>query len=214
MNSWTITLPGAAGPLRFDRAYPDTHTPLLYDWFSQPHVSPWWGGARSVEKTHAYLLRQCGSDYLTPWVVSDGGTPFGYVETYRAADDPLAAYYPLLPSDRGWHVLVGPAEALGSGRPRLLGRAVLAWLLAEPGVDRIVCEPNERNARMVGFCAALGYRVLAALDLPDKRALLLTCDRATFQERWPGDLEAGVASRSGAVPMTSSGAAAQPDGGS
>lgn len=198
-SNWRVELPGAPFALRFQPAEPDTHADLLHSWFAQPHVQPWWGGERSRPDTHAYLVRQCGSAHLTPWVVSSPDGPFGYVETYRAAEDPLAEYFPLRPSDRGWHVLVGPPDVPGTGLPRLLGRAVLAWLLAEPGVDRVVCEPNERNARMVGYCAALGYHVLASLDLPDKRALLLTYDRDDFVTRWPGDLEAGVASRSGSA---------------
>jgi RimJ/RimL family protein N-acetyltransferase len=197
-DAWTIALPDVGAPaLAFTPAAPDTHAELLHGWFAQPHVLPWWGGERSLPDTEAYLVRQCALPHLVPWVVSeaDTGRPFGYVETYRAAEDPLARHHPLLPSDRGWHVLVGPPEVLGTGLPRLLGRAVLARLLTEDGIDRVVCEPNERNARMIGYCAGLGYRVLAALDLPDKRALLLTYERAAFDERWPGDLAAGLASR-------------------
>ena len=192
--NWSVTLPGTDVALRFDRADPDVDAPLLHDWFHRPHVAPWWGPDRTVDETRDYLLRQRGSAHLVPWIVSaDGVGPFGYVETYRPADDPLADWFPVLPTDRGWHVLVGEESAIGSGLPRLMGRAVLAYLLAEPGperIERVICEPNELNTRMLSYCKALGYDVLAAVDLPTKRALILACTRSTCVERWPGDLAA------------------------
>jgi RimJ/RimL family protein N-acetyltransferase len=182
-------------------ASPDDHAELLHGWLHQPHVRRWWShGDRAT--TARYIARQRASAHLVPWVISADDRPFGYVETYRAADDPLADAYPLTPADQGWHVLVGPPDAIGSGLPRLLGRAVVAHLLARPGAERVVCEPDERNDRMIAFCRALGHERLATLDLPDKRAALLACTRAAFAARWPGDAEAAAAagSQAGTTP--------------
>jgi acetyl CoA:N6-hydroxylysine acetyl transferase len=193
---WTVTLPGDDRSLRFEVADPEGHAELMYHWMHQPHVAPWWGADRDLDQTVAYVRRQLDSGHLVPWIVSHDGagaggwTPFGYTELYRPAEDPLATYFRLSGSDRGWHVFVGPPEALGSGLPRLLGRAVLARLLSSPGVERVVCEPNEQNARMLAFCRALGYETLATLDLPDKRAALMACTTAAFDARWPGDRKA------------------------
>jgi len=193
---WSVTLPGAGVGLELRPADPDGDTELMHDWMHRPHVAPWWGPDRSFDETRAYLARQLGSGHLVPWIVSavDLATgerrPFGYTETYRPADDPLASWFPVLPTDQGWHVLVGPTEVMGSGLPRLLGRAVLAHLFADPAVERVICEPNELNTRMLGYCKALGYDAIAAVDLPGKRALILACSRATYEERWPDDLAA------------------------
>ena len=192
-DRWAVTLPSSNVPLLFEPADPDAHALLLYDWLHRLHVAPWWGPDRSVEETRAYIARQAASGHLVPWVVSHGTdqpVPFGYVETYRPADDPLAEWFPVEPTDRGWHVLVGPQEVLGTGLPRLMGRAVLAYLFAEPGIDRVICEPNELNSRMVAYCEALGYQPVAAVDLPTKRAQIMACSRDRFAQRWPGDLDA------------------------
>lgn len=165
-----------SGRLRFSPARTDRHGRLLDGWLRRPHVLPWWTAEAALGGV-AHLDAQLARDHLTPWVVSLDAVPFAYVETYRAAEDPLAAAFPLRAGDRGWHVLVGPAELLGTGVPRQLGRAVLARLLAEPGVDRVVCEPDERNLRMVRYCEALGYERLATVDLPDKRAALMAWRR-------------------------------------
>lgn len=173
--------------LHFEIADPETHAGLVREWLDQPHVAPWWSSERTLE-TRAYLERQRDTSHLVPWVVSHEGKPFAYVETYRAAEDALADAYPLTDRDRGWHVLVGPPEVVGSGIPLLLGRAVLARLLVEPGVERVVCEPDERNTRMLRFCEKLGYSRLATLELSDKRAALMACPKEVFVQRWPDDL--------------------------
>jgi RimJ/RimL family protein N-acetyltransferase len=186
----TSTPTPAVRSLAFELVDPDRHTTLLHGWFHQPHVLPWWGPARTMGEMRAYLAGQRDSGYLQPWIVSaldpgpDGEPfPFGYVETYRAAEDPLADVFPLTDRDRGWHVLVGPPEAIGRGLPRQMGHAILDRLFAEPGVERVVCEPDVRNERMHGFCRALGYEVAATLDLADKRAYLFAMDRATYDRR-------------------------------
>jgi RimJ/RimL family protein N-acetyltransferase len=206
---WTITLPGDDRALRFEPADPEGHAELMYDWMHQPHVAPWWGADRDLDRTVAYVRRQRASRHLVPWIVSHaapgadpgggtgggdpgGWTPFGYTELYRAAEDPLADVVPLTRADRGWHVFVGPPEVLGGGLPRLLGRAVLARLLASPGVERVVCEPDERNGRMLAFCRALGYESLGPVDLPDKRAMLMAQTAEAFDRRWPGDRKAAA----------------------
>jgi RimJ/RimL family protein N-acetyltransferase len=175
---------GAAGrTLVFELADPDRHAALLHDWLNRPHVLPWWGPERTLEETRDYVAGQRALAYLDPWIVSatDPVLPFGYVETYRAGEDPLADHFPLGEHDRGWHVLVGPPEVIGSGLPRRMGRTIMDRLFAEPGVERVVCEPDIRNERMHGFCRALGYEALATLDLPDKRAILFGLDRAAYE---------------------------------
>ena len=81
-------------------------------------------------------------------------------------DDPIAAYYDAQPGDRGFHLLIGPPELLGSGVAQALVRHLVTMLLGQYGIDRIVCEPDARNARMLTLCRALGGEELATLELP------------------------------------------------
>ena len=59
--------------------------------------------------------------------------------------------------------------------PASSGRVILERLFAEG--ERVLCEPDERNARMLAFCRALGGEVRATLELPDKRAALIVWER-------------------------------------
>lgn len=156
-------------------ADPDAHLELLHGWMNAPHVDEWWDSAGSPAEVRAYVQRQVDLPHVQPWVATADGVPFAYVETYRAAEDPLASHYDARDGDRGWHVLVGDPSYLGTGVPRELGRAVVERLLAE--AERVVCEPDERNGRMLAYCRALGGEIRATLELPDKRAALVVWER-------------------------------------
>jgi siderophore synthetase component len=141
----------------------DAHAELVGAWMREPAIAEWWGPPRNVRE---YLAAQVALPHLRPWLALSGGRPFGYVETYRADEDPLAVYYDARPGDRGFHILVA-GEFAGTGLARQLVRQLL-----EPG-GRVVCEPDVRNARMLAFCRSLGGEIRAELALPDKRAALV-----------------------------------------
>ena len=181
--------PSDTAVLTFDPLDLDAHLDLIHRWMQHPHVAPWWDLAGPIGPVHAYLVGQLALPHLRPWVVSAAGEPFGYVETYRPAQDPLAGHVAaaglglhLTEADRGWHVLVGPPAALGTGLARRLGRATLDRLFAEPGVTRVLCEPDAGNGRMIRYCEVLGHVELARLDLPDKRAVLLAASAPDRQD--------------------------------
>ena len=89
------------------------------------------------------------------------------------AEDPLRAHYAAEPGDRGFHLLVGPPELLGSGAARRLVGHVLDRLLAEADATRVVCEPDVRNLRMLAFCRGLGAERIDSFDFDGRRVALL-----------------------------------------
>lgn len=160
--------------LRFRPLDADADFRLVNAWMQQPHVAPWWELAGPCAVVRSYLERQAALAHLDMWVVEDVvGVPFAYVETYRVADDPLAACYDARPGDRGFHLLIGPSDRLGSGLGRELVRATVTRLLGEPGATRVVCEPDVGNARMLACCRGLGGEELATIEQPGRRAVLL-----------------------------------------
>ena len=116
-----VTVPnplnGLMTGITLEPADPDRHADLLHGWMNQPHVVPWWEIDRSPAGVRAYLEAQLALPHLDPWVARDDGRPVGYVETYRAAADPLAA---VLPGDRRRPGLARP------GRPSRAASAP-AW---------------------------------------------------------------------------------------
>lgn len=187
-RGWSTTLDGETAVVGFRPVDPASDVALVGAWMREPHVSPWWDAGVDETTTRAYLVGQSAATHLAPWIVSVDGRPVAYVETYRVADDPLAAAHEFGGTELGWHVLLGPAELLGTGVARLVGRATVAGLLRNEATDAVVCEPDRRNERMLRFCEAIGHERAGAVELPDKVAMLMTCRRSTYEVRWPADL--------------------------
>lgn len=180
----SVTEP-AVDRLRFAPLSRGEHRGLLHGWLRADHVRPWWGVEGGFGATDAYIDEVDAMTHQRGWIVRDDDGPFGYVESYVVSGDPLAGCYDVRPGDRGFHLLVGPPERLGTSSTRALAVAVLTGLLAEPAADRALCEPNVRNARMRGFCAALGAEQLAELPFGGKTAALLAWDAADVARRFP-----------------------------
>ncbi len=56
---------------------------------------------------------------------------------------------------------------------------MLDHCFADPGVRRVVVEPDVRNERIRALNAAFGFRELRTITLPTKEAALSVLDRAT-----------------------------------
>jgi acetyl CoA:N6-hydroxylysine acetyl transferase len=151
----------------------ETDLELVHGWMQQPHVAPWWELAGPVEHVRAYLCGRAALTHVECWIAGEDGRPFGYVETYVVADDPLGACIDAGPGDRGFHLLVGPPELLGSGAAQRLAHHLVTFLLGQAGTTRVLCEPDARNARMLAFCRALGGQQLATLDVEGRRVALI-----------------------------------------
>ena len=151
----------------------DADLALVHGWMQEPHVVPWWELAGPADGVRDYLAGRLALGHLACWIATDGAEPFAYVETYRAAEDELAAFFDAAPGDRGFHLLVGPPDALGTGAAQRLARHVLAYLWAQPGTTRVLCEPDERNTRMLAFCRGLGATEAGTLEQPGRRAVLM-----------------------------------------
>ena len=157
---------------------PDGDADLVHTWMNDPEVARFWELAEPVERIHGYLADQVADPHTLPCLGCLDGTPMSYWELYRADLDPLAAHYPARPHDAGVHLLLGPAPLRGRGLGARLLRVVSDWQLADdPDAERVVAEPDVRNTRSVRAFHRAGFRTVAEIDLPDKRAALLTRER-------------------------------------
>lgn len=95
-------------------------------------------------------------------------------------DDPLAGRYDAQPGDRGFDLLIGPPQLLGSGVAQRLVRRLVTVLLGQVAITRVVCECDARNARQITFCRALGAEPVAMLD--GGSALLLGWTPGSLQQ--------------------------------
>ncbi len=172
--------PGTGRRLWARPLQPEHDVELLHHWMNQPHVVEFWEMAWPREWIRDYLVRQVDDPARSPCVGFADEEPIGYVEVYDPARDVLSAHAPIQPGDVGAHVLIGEPEHLGRSSVAL-GRAVVRRLFRQPGVQRIVGEPDVRNHVFLTLLAFLGFRKHAEIELPDKRAAFMVCERADFE---------------------------------
>jgi RimJ/RimL family protein N-acetyltransferase len=160
-------------PLDHDRDLARVHA-----WMNDAEVARFWHKAWPVDQVAAYLRDQQASSHSAPYVGEFDGVPMSYWELYRADHDSLAQYYPAREHDTGIHLLLGPTEWRGRGLAGPLLRLVSDCLLAtDPQATRVVAEPDVENMRSVRAFERAGFRRVADIDLPTKRAALMFRDR-------------------------------------
>ncbi|MGK5530224.1 GNAT family N-acetyltransferase [Streptomyces sp. URMC 129] len=152
---------------------------LIATWMNDPAVDAFWRLAGPAEATAAHIGRQLDGDGRSvPCLGVLDGLPMSYWEIYRADLDTLARYYPSRLHDTGVHVLIGSAEDRGRGLGTALLRAAADLVLRHrPRCDRVVAEPDVRNAASLAAFRAAGFRRAADADLPGKRAAIMVRDR-------------------------------------
>jgi acetyl CoA:N6-hydroxylysine acetyl transferase len=165
----------ATGEFGLQPADPQRDTDTLHAWHNDPEVARFWEMAWPRAAIARYLHQQLGSAHSAPFVGFLEGVAMSYWELYRADLDPLAAHYPARDGDAGVHLLLGPAGYRGLGLGPDLLRAVSGWQLET--AERVVAEPDVRNLRSVRAFERAGFRRVADIDLPDKRAALMIRDR-------------------------------------
>lgn len=166
------------GVFTLRRLDPDRDLDLVHSWMNDPEVARFWEMPWPRDRIADYLHRQDASRHSTAYLGTLDGAPMSYWELYRADLDPLAEHYPARDHDAGVHLLLGPARWRGRGLAAALLPAICGWLFdADPLTCRVVTEPDIRNQRSVRAFERAGFRRVADIDLPDKRAALMIRER-------------------------------------
>ncbi len=156
----------------------DRDLDLLHFWMNDPVVAEYWNKPWSRTKIKSYLRQQQRSDHSSPYLGELDGVPMSYWELYRADLDPLSQYYQARPHDAGIHMLLGPSQYRGRRLAVDLLRVISAWQLdADPLATRVIGEPDASNVRLLRVAELAGFRRVADLDLPNKRAALVVRER-------------------------------------
>jgi acetyl CoA:N6-hydroxylysine acetyl transferase len=180
-------LPAPWGHAGFRRLDPDADLDLVHGWMRQPHVAAFWELDVPRAELAGYLARVATDDHQEALIGCVDGRPVSYWELYWAARDRLAAHYLAHPLDQGVHLLIGPPELVGRGLGRALLAAVVAWQLERaPATRRVVAEPDVRNTASLRVFERCGFRRVAELDLPEKRAALMVRDRGGLKSEARG----------------------------
>ncbi|GKU76659.1 GNAT family N-acetyltransferase [Paenibacillus sp. L3-i20] len=167
--------------ISFRRVNYDEDFDRLYEWHQQPHVSQYWNLQISREAYSRHLKAFLADKHQTLYIGLLDGIPMSYWECYWAADDVIAACYEAKSTDQGVHLLIGPTSYIGKGYALPLLQAMTDYMFQHEETDKVVAEPDAMNNKMLYIFEKCGYQFQHYIDLPDKRAALLFCDRKSWR---------------------------------
>ncbi|GAA5988494.1 hypothetical protein JCM11641_007170 [Rhodosporidiobolus odoratus] len=179
------------------------HLPTLHSWLNNPRVDQFWMEKGSLEQHQQFIEKNTADPHVLPVVGSyvqlgddsrgdeavEKEEPAVYAEIYWVKEDRLA---PLMPEgtvqdyDRGIHMLVGSDAHRGPHRIR-------AWLpslchycfLDDPRTQRVLCEPNEKNEKIIEYLESVGFKRHGSVTFPHKVSALMILDKADFYNMCP-----------------------------
>ncbi|RBY84229.1 GNAT family N-acetyltransferase [Blastococcus sp. TF02A-26] len=160
---------------------PAGDAPLVHSWVREERSRFWGMTDHSEEQVRDIYAFVDSLDTHHAYLVSVDGAPVALLQTYQPAEDPVAEVYEVQPGDLGIHLLMGPAAAREEGFTDRLVAALGAVVLLDPGVRRVVVEPDAGNERAGSRVRRTGFELGPQVDLGEKRAQLAFLDRATLE---------------------------------
>lgn len=165
----------------------------LHAWVTHPRSVFWGMQGASLGEVHTEYARIGDDPHHEALLGRVDGSPAFLMERYDPAHSPLADLPELLPGDVGMHLLVAPTDRPLPGFTSAVMRRVILECFADHAVARVVVEPDVRNDKIAVLNAAVGFRVLRPVELPDKTAAFSVCTRADFESSELGSNLGGAA---------------------
>jgi aminoglycoside 6'-N-acetyltransferase len=145
---------------------------LLSDWFSRPHVEPWWGeayDAGSIEENYGPCVD--GLDPTELFVIESAGSRIGFIQRYLLDENPTwkSSLAPTGEHEKaaGIDYLIGDEALTGMGLgPQIIDAFVESTWQRYPGALEIVVAVQQANGR--------SWRAL---------------EKAGFERTWVGNIE-------------------------
>lgn len=167
--------------------------PLLWEWWTAPH-SVYWGVERRLapcanppygpDSIKCYLQSiewsaRNGRSHIEPLIglIADNA-PSVYAELYGKKDSPLAAVRWVDDGAKGMHMLVGQITDHPRWMVLNITRDLMDWQFSvDPEMTQAVADPDVRNTAMRVLCERLGMREAGIVDMPGKKARIMTISR-------------------------------------
>lgn len=177
---WEIFDPNIAKRIAFRPVVLDEDLVLIHNWMNQPHIIPFWNLALDLESMQKHLESALTDTHQTLYIGCLDSIPMSYWEAYWVAGDIVAKSYEFHPEDQGIHLLIGEQSFLGKGYAFPLLRAMTSFLFQHSATKKVIAEPDIRNSKMIHVFARCGFELQREIDLPDKRAALMFCEKKSF----------------------------------
>lgn len=142
---------------------------LLHGWVTQERATFWGMRENSlaeVEEIYSYIDDQ---PHLAAYLLEAGGIPVALFQTYDPAVDEIGEFYDRRPGDVGVHLLLADTP-VRAGRTSEITAWLMQWVFSDPSVQRIVVEPDARNAKSLRLFGLVGAVAGPEVEMPHKPA--------------------------------------------
>ena len=153
---------------------------LLHRWVTHPKAVYWEMADATVEDVAREYHAIAGDPHHDALLGRADGEPAFLAERYDPAHSVLGEHGDWGAGDVGMHVLVAPTGRPVPGFTRAVFAAVMEHLFDDPGIARVVVEPDLRNDRIAALNAEAGFVVHRHVVLPTKTAALSSCTRDQY----------------------------------
>ncbi|RRR95797.1 GNAT family N-acetyltransferase [Glycomyces terrestris] len=145
---------------------------LVYGWVTEERARFW--GMTGHSKDHVLEIYEYLDSLEThhAFLVTRDGEPIALFQTYEPAADPVGECYEVEPGDIGAHLLVAGAREVRPGFTGELMGVLARYLFSDPAHQRIVVEPDARNAQAAARLRRTGFTLGPEIQLEEKRAQL------------------------------------------
>ncbi|MGP4070076.1 GNAT family N-acetyltransferase [Halobacillus sp. B29] len=160
----------------------DRDVELLYDWMHQKHIAPFWKLDLPLADLKTWVHKSVEAKHKDCYVGFYNGEPVCYLIAYSVEEDPIKDYYNNKKGDLGMHLLIGPHSYLNKEDGLSIVRAMILFLFDRYNAGRIIGEPDRRNRIVIPILRELGGEVLGRIQLPNKKAVLISGEKAPVKE--------------------------------
>ncbi len=154
----------------------------IHSWVTKPYAQYWGMTDTSVDEVRAEYERLIAISNYEVCIGIYNGEKIFLMEKYKASEDRIADYYPAKDTDFGMHILIAPPKKVVHGFTWNVFSTVLEYFFQQPGIDRIVVEPDVRNEKIHKLNKKAGFRYQKEIELPEKKAALAFCDFDAYQK--------------------------------
>jgi len=180
----TLEVPfGRIGPALIRPMVLEEDIPLLHDWLNRDYARFWGLQGQSLAQINANFaatLARPSCEVLIGAVAATGEPKFMF-ESYDIRFDRMSPYLDARPGDRGFHVCLGPPEPPLPAAAYYALQGLSTWIFRDPGVQRLVAEPDVRNHKVLVRLAQAGFSFGRVIHMPHKTAVLSYLSRADFE---------------------------------
>ena len=173
-------LPGW-GRLRLVQVVPADDVDLIHGWVSEERARFWGMGSHTRAQVLEIYEFLDGLATHHAYLIELAGEPVGLFQTYEPLHDPVGEAYPALPGDIGMHLLLAPPSRHLPHFTPVLASALIRFMFSDPAKDRVIVEPDARNAKAIKRLRATCFELGPVIRLADKDAQLALLTRTRFE---------------------------------